>query len=168
MSDKDLQYLIDRNDLWEMLTHYTFLLDSRQHDRIPDEIYTEDAVVRYLPGFEARGREEIRQMLTPAMERFVKTQHFLGNFHVESLDGDEAEIRTYAQALHWMPVAEADAEDHRPVDMTQVVAYMDKVRRTDDGWKIYDRVLHGFGPTGLGYGRFPKMMGDGFYNDKLA
>ena len=60
--------------------------------------------------------------------------HFMGNFRIERLEGDVAETEAYAIAIH---VLAGDAADQLSV---MSMRYLDRLRRTPDGWNIVTRV----------------------------
>jgi hypothetical protein len=146
---RQLAHLIDKDAIRERMDRYVFLLDAARWDDIATEIFTEDAVARYLPNFgdagEPRGREQIREFFG-GMTMFAGTQHLLGSVRIE-VDGDEATSLTHALASHWF-----DSESPQPANYTAAVGYDDKWRRTDAGWLIYERQVFGFGKHGLVFG----------------
>jgi hypothetical protein len=149
----ELQELRDKDYIRERMDLYAFLLDTARWKDIPHEIFTEDAVDYHLP--EATpvqtpsGREELANFFDAVMPDFVGTQHMMGNFSVQVTD-NEATSRTYALCAHWL-------QDNGPqaADWTVAICYDDKWRRTPDGWRVYERRLHPFGPYGIAAGTAP-------------
>lgn len=66
-----------------------------------------------------------------ALRDYTGTQHLIGTQLVE-LNGDEAHMESYVHAWHKNP----DGSVYHYLG-----TYIDKVRRTDEGWRIYDMNL---------------------------
>lgn len=149
----ELQELRDKDYIRERMDLYAFLLDAARWKDIPQEIFTEDAVDYHLPDADPvqtpSGRKELAAFFDEVMPGFVGTQHMMGNFSVQ-INGDDACSRTYALCAHWL-------EDNGPqgADWTVAICYDDKWRRTPDGWRVYERRLHPFGPFGIAAGTAP-------------
>ncbi|WP_336971289.1 nuclear transport factor 2 family protein [Sphingobium aromaticiconvertens] len=71
------------------------------------------------------------------------------------MNGDEARAASRILAWHWFAIP--DADPLRPSDLLAVGAYEDRLRRTADGWRIYERRGINFG-TGVGVGQVPDPM----------
>jgi hypothetical protein len=94
------------------------------------------------------------------MPNFESTQHMLGN-HVIEVDGDEAVAQTYSMSAHWLEQGEG-TDPARPADFILSLLYVDKLRRTEAGWRIYNRRLHAFGPgSSLAVGWLPGFLAPG-------
>lgn len=147
---QELRELQDKEAIRERLDHYVFLLDSAQWSQIPDEIFTEDGVDHHLPENDPpvipRGRQELLEFFETMMPNFVGTQHLLGNSRIE-IAGDQAHSRTYANITLWNEGG--PEEGSGPFQYTLAVGYDDRWRRTEDGWRIFERRLHGFGSSVL-------------------
>lgn len=79
--------------------------------------------------------EEYLEVLRPGVEYYPTTMHFMGNQVVE-LDGDSAQVETYATAYHWK--GEPAGSDH-PENLVVGVRYHDTLARRGDGWVITRR-----------------------------
>jgi hypothetical protein len=142
----ELNELQDKEAIRERLDRYVFLLDSAQWSKIPEEIFTEDGVDFHLPEADPpvipRGRRQLLEFFESMMPNFVRTQHMLGNSRIE-VGGDEAQSRTYAHIMLW----NAGEPQGEPFEYVLAVAYDDRWRRTEKGWQIFERRLHGFGSS---------------------
>jgi hypothetical protein len=142
----DLDELRDKDAIRERLDRYVFLLDSAQWSKIPEEIFTQDGVDYHLPESDPpvipRGRRQLLEFFQSMMPNFVRTQHLLGNSRVV-VDGDKAHSRTYAHITLW----NAGGEGIEPFEYVLAVGYDDRWRRTEEGWQIFERRLHGFGSS---------------------
>jgi hypothetical protein len=142
----ELNELRDKDAIRERLDRYVFLLDSAQWSKIPEEIFTEDGVDYHLPEADPpvipRGRRQLLEFFESMMPNFIGTQHMLGNSRIE-VDGDEAHSRTYAHITLW----NKGEPGNEPFEYVLAVGYDDRWRRTEDGWQIFERRLHGFGAS---------------------
>jgi SnoaL-like domain len=149
----ELQELRDKDYIRERMDLYAFLLDAARWKDIAQEIFTDDAVDFHLPESNPprtpRGREELAAFFDEVMVDFAGTQHMMGNYSVQ-VSGDEATSRTYALCAHWL-----EDSSSKPADWTVAICYDDKWRRTPDGWRVYERRLHPFGPSGIASGTAP-------------
>jgi hypothetical protein len=128
-----VQLLIDRMEIDDLLTRYTVALDTRQWDLL-GTVFTPDATIDYTSSQGIKGRfPEIAAWLEKALTAFTVSQHLLGNRHIE-LDGDHGTGRTY----FFNPNSLAGPSG--AATMLYVGGfYLDKFLRTADGWRIIDR-----------------------------
>lgn len=152
MDSVEVAQLADREAIRELLAHYCFCIDSRQPERLVDEVFADDAVDDHGLG-EWRGREGIRQAFDDVVARFAGTAHALGNIHIE-LDGDRAKSRAYVTAWHWLTSDPAV----RPADFAVVGAYLDDLRRDPEGWRIVRRRFRPVGSSVLAVGELPDFL----------
>ena len=76
------------------------------------------------------------EFVGPALQRFERTNHFLGNMLIDvDLVNDEAGAETYAVAYHRFHDA-----DGRATDMVAGLRYVDRFERRDHDWRIAKRV----------------------------
>ncbi|MXP23406.1 hypothetical protein GIY30_18875 [Gordonia sp. HNM0687] len=150
---REVQILRDKDYIRERMDLYAFLLDAARWKDIPQEIFTADGVDFHLPEATPvqviRGRDELMDFFVETMPQFAGTQHMMGN-HAIRVNGDEATSRFYALCAHWFHDA-----DRSGADWTVAICYDDKWRRTADGWRVYERRLHHFGPDGIASGSAP-------------
>lgn len=100
------------------------------------QIFTPDVQIRTsntgaAEPLSASSPEEWADVVNGALKHFVGTQHLIGTQLVE-LNGDEAQMESYVNAWH-------KYDDGRVY--SYLGTYIDKVRRTDQGWQIYDMEL---------------------------
>lgn len=129
------QELSDRFEIQDLVFHYADLIDTRQLDRLVDEVFTEDAHIDYSAmGGSVGNVQETLEFLRGSLtaELFPNTQHLNANVQV-SLDGDQATGRVMCFNPMNMQVGEE----------TQVfflgLWYIDEYRRTEQGWRISRR-----------------------------
>ena len=132
-TSEQVQRLIDRLEIDDLLTRYTIALDTRQWDLLAT-VFTPDATIDYTSSQGIKGHyPEIRVWLEKALSAFSASQHLLGNRQIE-LDGDHGTGRTY----FFNPNTLTDAAG--AATMLYVGGfYVDKFVRTADGWRIEDR-----------------------------
>ena len=100
-----------------------------------DTCFTSGAEVDYTStGGEKGVYPQIRRWLEKVLSSFAVTAHHVGNISVE-LDGDRARSRTYL----WNPMGfqQADGSLHW---FTVSAHYVDELVRTEEGWRIQQRV----------------------------
>ncbi|ORA19913.1 nuclear transport factor 2 family protein [Mycobacterium arosiense] len=151
----------DTEMIWDVLVHYCYLVDTAQFSKVPDAIFTADAVDEH--GFGAiRGREALREMFTGAGAAMEATVHTLSN-HTAVIDGDTARSRCYVTAWHWTRTSE-DRDPLRPADFVMTGAYADHLQRIDGKWLISHRVCHVMGPMGVCIGSVTPALDDMVHN----
>jgi hypothetical protein len=128
-----LQEVSDRIEIQDLFTRYTRAIDT-QDWALLDSVFTPDAQIDYTAAGGIKGAyPEVREWLGKAMAMFSYTMHFAGNSTVE-LSGDSARTRTYC--INPMGFANPDGSTHV---FTVYVHYVDKLVRTDAGWRIAER-----------------------------
>ncbi len=137
-----VQELEDQIAIQRVITDYSAYLDARGYDGYVG-LFTEDGV--WANGNTRReGQEEIREMLTGLFgevpDDFVNTSSFhqISNFEID-VDGDEA---TAKSRFIFVMRGEGGAPTNELSGQ-----YHDRLVRTDDGWKIAERVDHTVMPT---------------------
>jgi len=76
------------------------------------------------------------EFVGPALQRFERTNHFLGNLLIDvDLANDLARAETYAVAYHRFTDA-----DGNPADMVAGLRYVDRFERRGGEWRIAARV----------------------------
>jgi ketosteroid isomerase-like protein len=127
--------LEDRLAITDVLYQYGTALDGRDWDVLRD-CFTDDAVCDYLEfGGVNEGKDVIVALCSGVLSGLDASQHLVGNPRVV-LDGDRATASCYFQAQHMLTSPGGGN--------TYLVGgrYDDRLRRTDDGWKIEHRTLH--------------------------
>jgi hypothetical protein len=83
------------------------------------------------------GRDDFIEFVRASLQRFERTNHFLGNILVDvDLDVGTARAETYCVAYHRY----TDAENQL-TDMTAGLRYIDTFERRGDEWRILRRVV---------------------------
>ena len=124
-----VETLADRAAVCELVKVYAFGIDSRD-EAVVRSVFAPDAPMRGTLG-EASANEYIPQLLT-GVARYEATMHNITNQYAR-VDGDEAEVWSYAVAIH------LSAPDTDQGDLTMGVQYRDRCTRTDAGWLISAR-----------------------------
>jgi 3-phenylpropionate/cinnamic acid dioxygenase small subunit len=131
LSQKDIS---DRIQIEDLLTRYALAIDSKDWALL-DTCFVSGAHIDYTStGGKTGPYPEMREWLKKVLSPFAVTVHHIGNITVE-LDGDRARARAYL----WNPMGfqKADGELHW---FTVSAHYVDELIRTDDGWRIRERV----------------------------
>jgi hypothetical protein len=119
-----LEEISDRIQIGDLLTRYTTAIDTKDYELL-DSVFTPDARVDYTSsGGIAGDYPTARDWLERALSLFPVTVHFISNSTVE-LRGDEASARTYVMSDHIFTVG---------------AYYNDRLVRTEDGWRIRERI----------------------------
>lgn len=124
----DLQELIDRQQIVDLITAYTRAVDTARFADLRD-LFTDDAVLDYSsPGGPVGSLAEV----TPFIENltgFERWQHTIGQVSIE-LDGDTASATAYF--INPMVARNADGSEN----LLEVGGYYHhELRRTPDGWR---------------------------------
>jgi hypothetical protein len=159
-----VRVLEDREEIREVLHRYSFLLDMGRWAEVPEAVFTADGEDVHAedtdPPMVSKGHEALSAQFGRAMPNFESTQHMLGN-HVIEVDGDEAVAHTYSMSAHWLEQGDA-ADPGRPADFVLSLLYVDRLRRTEAGWRVDNRRLHAFGPgSSLAVGWLPGFLQPG-------
>ena len=135
----DNQYLLDHAAIHDLHLRYFQGLDSGRREQVV-ACFTEDVQAVYHGRPVANG---IDALMADSLDPFycrLETghtriaTHFMGNFKLERLEGDLAETEIYAIAFG------VRALEPRDEVAMMSLRYMDRLRRTKDGWKICMRV----------------------------
>lgn len=128
-----LQEISDRLEINDLLTRYTVAIDTKDWGLL-DTCFTPDAHVDYTTSGGVKGPySEVRAWLEKALAAFPVTMHLISNSTVQ-LAGDAASSRTYVYNPMGLP---AEGGGYR--FFTVGAYYVDKLVRTDAGWRIRDR-----------------------------
>ena len=129
----DVQYLIDRLQISDLLAEYANYIDSKQFEKLTN-VFTEDAHIDYTAFGGINGNvKEIINFLNNSMASFSTTQHMMG-CSIVKIDGDVARVRT--QCHNPMVIAGDQIPQHV---IFLGLWYIDELKRTKDGWKIHRR-----------------------------
>jgi hypothetical protein len=143
-----LQEISDRIEIGDLLIRYTVAIDTKDWALL-DRCFADGARVDYSASGGIVGPyPEARRWLEKALAPFTMTQHFISNTTVE-FEGDRATSRTYLINPMGMP------KPGGGLNIFTVGAYYnDQLVRTDQGWRIAERVeelayMDGSLPQGL-------------------
>ena len=130
MADARIERLVDRQEIADLLTEYCRALDLMDLAAIA-RVFTADCRVEYGPEERllSHGAEGVAKSLE-RMWRWARTSHHLSNIQVEFEGADAARAISYVIAWH-----------ERPDGSTATVLgqYHDRLRRTQEGWRITER-----------------------------
>jgi hypothetical protein len=149
----DLMTLADRIAIEERLYLYGHLLDTKRFEQVAAEIFTEDADI-HLGGENLIGRAAIAGRLEDYRHTMLGSSHVITNI-IMTVNGDDASTYSKVGAWHWF--AGSSDDTLAPADMVSIGGYEDRLRRTDDGWRIYHRRGYSSG-TGVGVGAVPEPL----------
>jgi len=131
-----MKHLIDRIEIQDLLTRYCSSIDDKTFERL-DTVFVPDAFIDYTSAGGIKGHlPEIKTWLAEALGNFPMTQHLVTNFDIE-IDGNEAKSRCAFYNPLGLPKAKGDP------GLSLLFCggyYNDRLRRTDDGWRIYERI----------------------------
>ena len=134
MSNNEIQILIARIAIQDLLATYYRSIDRREWKAL-ENVYSTDAHFKSPPRVEQQGREAIIAS-TSRVGIYKRTYHFMGN-HIATVNGATANSETYAMAYHYY-----DEEDGKEHEYVLRIRYLDKLRKTDGRWEIFDRLMH--------------------------
>ena len=130
------QELSDRFEIQDLVFLYSHLIDSKEIDRLRDEIFTADVHIDYSAfGGSVGDLEETLTFLKASLtsELFPHSQHLNANIQVQ-LNGDTATGRV--MCFNPMEMALPDGNSQT---FFLGLWYLDEYRRTDKGWRITRR-----------------------------
>lgn len=131
--DPTTEQLVDRLEIDDLLTRYATAVDRRDWDLF-ESCFTPDARIDYSAfGGVAGPVKQVRAWLEDVMPRFEMSQHLVVNREV-TIEGDMARSR----AAFFNPMALATPEGR--VLFFDGGYYCDRLVRTADGWRIYERI----------------------------
>ena len=126
----DLSYLMDRQNITDLLTRYAAAVDNKDWEAYR-KIFTSDATIDYSAvGGAAGNLDEVVAFLTESMALFSASQHMITNEQV-AIDRDTATVR----AMFLNPMQFAAPEGETGAFFTLGGWYNHELVRTADGWK---------------------------------
>ena len=130
------QEISDRLEIQEMMVRYARAIDTQDYALL-DTCFVSDAHVDYTQSGGTKGAyPEVREWLEKALAPFATMMHMVGNITIEfDRDGDKANSRTYV--INPMGFPKPDGSLHM---FTVGAHYVDKLVRTDAGWRIAERI----------------------------
>src|SRR5438105_888176 len=89
---RDLQYLLDRTDITDLLIEYATTIDTRNFPAL-NHIFTPDATIDYTAtGGPRCTLTKAKTFLTEALPQFPRSQHLMANISIK-LQGNTATAR---------------------------------------------------------------------------
>lgn len=131
MTEANIQLLLDRADISQVIHTYATAIDSRDWELLAT-CFTEDleADFRSFGGREVvKGRDTWVAAIKSTIQGLDATQHLTAN-HVITVDGDTATLVAYLQAVHRLDSARSDPE------YTIGGYYTCDMVRTAQGWRM--------------------------------
>ncbi len=125
----EVRALADRRAVADVVLAYARGVDRRDWAAVR-ACFEEDAVVEGT--VHQAPLEPYLRSLVEGVEHFPATMHFMGNQLVE-VEGDTAEVETYAVAFHWMGDPPGAPHDG---NLVVGVRYLDRLVRSPGGWRI--------------------------------
>lgn len=136
-SSSEIQYLLDRAAIHDLLAHYFQGLDQGSAEQVRS-CFTADVQAHYDKRTPTRGVDALidsLQNFNRLRDETMKiTTHFMGNLNIIELEGDAAETETNALAMLVEPGNAGDTVAVRSL------RYLDKMRREASGWRISERI----------------------------
>lgn len=128
-----VQEISDRLEIQDLLFDYADMIDLKKFDDLRD-VFTVDAHIDYsVYGGAVGDRETIITFLKEVMPLFPNTQHLNANMQIK-VDGDTATGRV----MCFNPQEMTQGEQTQTYMLG--LWYVDKYVRTNEGWRIQERV----------------------------
>ncbi|MEO8692319.1 MAG: nuclear transport factor 2 family protein [Acidimicrobiales bacterium] len=134
MLETDIATVADRLAINELMYRYARMVDFRQW-HLHDEVFTPDASCDYTSTGGVKGAaRDVMTWLDEALAAWPTNLHLVTNVSVEFEDGRDA-ARSSCYFLGPMAHGEIGSQ----VIITNGGLYIDRLERSDDGWRIADR-----------------------------
>jgi len=134
MAAMTLETLLDRQEIDDLLTRYATAVDTKDWE-LYETVFTEDAFIDYESAGGIKGKlPEIRAWLEKTLAMFPMTQHVVCNRVIE-LDGATAKARS----VFYNPMA-LPQEESAHILFFDGGYYNDQLVKTENGWKIRERI----------------------------
>lgn len=129
---KDLQYLIDRREIEDLMIAYCNAIDLHDWDAL-DDIFAADAEIDYTAlGGPKDNLPAIKRFLDASLPNFKHKQHIISNMQI-TVAGDKATGRTCCINPMGMP------EGQGVRNVVFWLWYIDEFVSTENGWRIKKR-----------------------------
>ena len=122
-----LQWLVDRAEISELLIEFARALDERDWAAYADT-YTEDGLLDIAPHIRHAGREGKAEFVAASLSGYPGGTHHLSTNHAIRIDGDSATTRSYLLAAHVLDTPDRHADGAGWYDC--------ELRRTPAGWRF--------------------------------
>ena len=136
---KDIQTLLDRAAIHDVLSRYYQGPDQGDQAKVR-ACFTDDVIAKFDEKPATRGIDALMDSFWAFRNQksgsWKITTHFMGNLNFNMLEGDVAETETNAIAFLVLPGGSPQAVEQVAM---RSLRYMDRLRRTQDGWRICER-----------------------------
>ena len=131
-----IQEISDRLEIESLLVRYCTAIDTKQFDDL-DSVFIPDAFIDYTSAGGVKGKfPEVKKWLSEVLSLFSMTQHSVSNFVIK-IEGDHATSR----CAFYNPMELAPTEDEKTRKLMFFGGYYNDILiRTDDGWRISQRI----------------------------
>lgn len=131
---KRFEELLDRREIDDLLVRYATAVDTKDWD-LYETCFTDDAFIDYESAGGIKGKlPEVRSWLEKTLVMFPMTQHVVCN-RVVDLDGEKATARSVFYNPMGLPQGEK-----RQILFFDGGYYNDKLIKTEQGWRIVERI----------------------------
>ena len=128
-----IQEISDRIEINDLLVNYSTAIDRCDFDAL-DDVFTKDALIDYTTYGGIKGSlEEAKAFLKETLPLFSATQHMIANSSIK-IDGDTATGRTMCHN----PMLSKNEDGSENLTFLGLW-YVDKLVRTEKGWRIKER-----------------------------
>jgi len=143
---KDINYLVAKDDIKTVISNYFLGLD-RSDSSLVKNCFTKDVISQYDGRSAVRpGTHEDKVGIDQLMKALVTfdrhksgewkiTTHFMGNVNLISLDTNLSEAETETNAIAFIVINEKGVDKV----LMRSLRYLDRLRKTNEGWKIFLR-----------------------------
>lgn len=132
-----LQEISDRLEIQDLAWRYSEIIDTKDFDKLRDDVFTPDAFIDYSAFGGSKGDLETTiEFLHKAMKAFPNHQHLNANHRIQ-LDGDRASGRV--MCFNPQEMEPREGEDDGQIFFCGLW-YVDEYVRTEQGWRIKNRV----------------------------
>jgi ketosteroid isomerase-like protein len=128
-----IQEISDRIEINDLLVNYSTAIDRCDFDAL-DDVFTKDALIDYTTYGGIKGSlEEAKAFLKETLPLFSATQHMISNSSIK-IEGDTATGRTMCHN----PMLSKNEDGSENLTFLGLW-YVDKLVRTEKGWRIKER-----------------------------
>lgn len=129
MNESDLQTLVDRQAIADLLSEYAVCVDAHDWKGLAERVFAEDVVCDYDGFGRFEGRDAAIAFLDESMAPIAASQHLLSNLQV-TFEGDAARTRVDLFARLVAPGPDGELR------ITEGATYRHHVAREKSGWRI--------------------------------
>jgi len=131
--DERARAAADRAEIENLLVRYAIALDTRDWELLAS-CFVPDVVYRFAHVGDVEGIDGVVEICRRSLDPLDASQHLIASPYVE-VHGDEARSRCSFQAQHVREGLEGGR------NFVVAGTYVDRLRRTEDGWRIVRREL---------------------------